>query len=260
MQLRYLGDAVDFGKYNLLRHLSGHQGEDKFPKYRIGVNWYLSKPEEVGDAGNTHGSRKGDVVLFEGIDADLASKLAIFNKPSRQTFKVFRNAGIFPDETLFHEEVLALAELEKRDAKLRRRTAWHGKALATLETADLILLDPDTGLEIESVTRTAKTGPKYAFLDEVSDYVANEQTVVITQFPRREGNIALFASQTICRLQELTNFDTEVVAVKYEAKPAMLFLLVIARSHRKVITARLKDLSRKSSELFSRIDPAMTFS
>ncbi|HEV2488092.1 MAG TPA: hypothetical protein VGT08_21400 [Terracidiphilus sp.] len=45
MQERYLGDVHDYIKFALLRHL------EKALDVRIGVNWYLTDPENNEDGG-----------------------------------------------------------------------------------------------------------------------------------------------------------------------------------------------------------------
>ena len=52
MQERYLGDSHDFLKYALLRHLSGELG------LRLGVDWYLTRPESVDCPGNNDGEKR----------------------------------------------------------------------------------------------------------------------------------------------------------------------------------------------------------
>lgn len=45
MKNQYIGDIGDYGKYGLLRFLSEHG-------IKIGVNWYLSKNDEIVIDGN----------------------------------------------------------------------------------------------------------------------------------------------------------------------------------------------------------------
>ena len=80
MQERYLGDSHDFLKYALLRHL--HRTLD----IRLGVNWYLTRPEHVDKAGNNDGEKRHHLKggAWRGIDPDLYDVIAKFDDPAHR--------------------------------------------------------------------------------------------------------------------------------------------------------------------------------
>ena len=46
MQNKFFGDIGDFGKYSLLRRI-----QEKAPKLRIGINWYLNEDKNTNNDG-----------------------------------------------------------------------------------------------------------------------------------------------------------------------------------------------------------------
>ena len=86
MQNQYVGDIGDFGKYGLLRHLTGMRG-DAAPEdaLRLGVVWYLfpdEAPKDPNKPDNRDGSltgylcdRRDNHEKFRNCDTDLYDAL-----------------------------------------------------------------------------------------------------------------------------------------------------------------------------------------
>lgn len=120
--------------------------------------------------------------------------------------------------------------------------------------ADIVLLDPDNGLELQSAGAVRKSGPRHAYLKEVADYIRREQTVSITQFPGMNKPAVGVAADCIRKLSELAGGDCEVHAVRYTANASLLFLAVVAREHRKAIHSGLKAMfTGLASDVFERM-------
>ena len=97
MQERYLGDSHDFIKYAFLRHLHRETG------LRIGLNWYLTRPEDVDRPGNNDGEKRHHLKssVWQGWDADLLERLRGFEKLSERKIDRFYGKGILPSGTCY---------------------------------------------------------------------------------------------------------------------------------------------------------------
>lgn len=123
MQERYLGDSHDYIKFALLRSLQ------KALDLRIGVNWYLTDPEN-----NRDGEQRDflDKPEWGRLDKPLLEKLRPFRRREYRTLKNFEQEGILPANTLFYEQKVPVRE---------DRSRWHKQALSALLNAGLIFLD-----------------------------------------------------------------------------------------------------------------------
>ena len=164
MQERYFGDAHDFVKFALLRHLRRALG------VRVGINWYLAPPETNGDGEHRAFLDSPD---WRDWDAELVDLLRPFRHPSGRALAAFPGAGILPADTpSFTEPVPAGG-----------RHDWHQRALRALAWADVVFLDPDNGFL--SLARQPANDPKYALFTEAADYRLLGKTVIGIQFAAR---------------------------------------------------------------------------
>src|SRR5690606_24549806 len=154
MQERYLGDSHDFIKYALLRHLAVATGP------RLGVNWYLTEPQNVDRPGNNDGEKRHHLAggAWQATDLELVERIGHFASPAERTLANVQRFGLLPSQALFHDDLVSGAE----------REAWHRSAMRKLGSADLVFLDPDNGFEVASAKR--RTIPKYALYSEAADY------------------------------------------------------------------------------------------
>ena len=169
MQERYLGDSHDFLKYALLRHLNGELG------LRLGINWYLTRPELVDRPGNNDGGMRQHLKgsTWKATDPELLEAIGRFDDPASRSLANVAAWGMLPADTTYFAEEVATTN----------RAAWHSRALDALGGTDLVFLDPDNGLEVASMS--ARTKPKYALFDEAKAYLDAGKAVVSIQFARQ---------------------------------------------------------------------------
>lgn len=186
MQEEYIGNERDYVKYALLRHLLNRLG------LRLGINWYLTNPTCVGDDSENYNKDIGylDKKQWAELDQYLFTKIDTL-KEKENTLADIRNLEIFPDDFIEFKDY-AHASKGKKDFC---RRVWHGKALGILQDAGLIFLDPDNGLEVDSMHEIPKTKPKYVHTglspkgdkmrNEIQDYLKEEKVVVCFQAKHR---------------------------------------------------------------------------
>lgn len=80
---------------------------------------------------------------------------------------------------------------EKIDVENREN--WHAKALKKLEKCDVVFLDPDNGLEVESAKGSKKKLSKYVLLNEIKSYFERGQSVIFYNHRARKQIDKYFA-------------------------------------------------------------------
>lgn len=215
MQERYLGDSHDFLKYALLRHLS------KSLDLRIGVNWYLTTPDQVDRPGNNDGEKRHHLKggVWRDADAELFGKVGKFDTVADRKLSNVASWEILPPDTCYFA-----AHVPADD-----RGSWHQNAIAELQPADLIFLDPDNGFEVTSMT--ARTRPKYSLFSEAADYVAAGKSVVAIQFARQCDPVQR-AIDIRSKLVSLVGSSADVPVIRGRVAPNLLFFSIVPGANR----------------------------
>lgn len=215
MQERYLGDSHDFLKYALLRHLS------KSLELRIGVNWYLTTPDQVDRPGNNDGEKRHHLKggVWRDADSELFEKIGKFDAVADRKLSNVAVWDILPPDTCY------FAAHVPADG----RRSWHQNAIAELQPADLIFLDPDNGFEVTSMT--ARTRPKYSLFREAADYVAAGKSVVAIQFARQCDPIQR-AVDIRSKLVSLVGSPADFPVIRGRVAPNLLFFSIVPGANR----------------------------
>lgn len=232
MQERYLGDSHDFIKYALLRHLHWTLG------VTIGVNWYLTKPDDVDASSNKDGEKRhhlrgGD---WERWDPELFQSIRQFSDKSQRRIASVEKAGILPSNTIYFEELVS------RDG----RNEWHNRARSALSPTDLVFLDPDNGFEIKSMTR--KSSPKYAMFAEAADYYRAGKIVVGIQFARQCDPIQR-AKETKAKLDAECGAKNLLSVVRGRVAPNILFISLAPSIYMAQMASALRSFADNSSKV-----------
>jgi hypothetical protein len=205
MQLRYLGDSHDYIKFALLRHLQ------RMLNVRIGVNWYLTDPENNRDGEQR---RYLDKPEWERLDKALLEKLRPFRKPGYRTFENFERDEILPKDTLYYKTKVCTEN---------GRSVWHEEAVSALSQANLIFLDQDNGFQVKSMTSRSQV--KYALYKEVFDYYEQGKIVVGIQFAAMVDPSAR-VKEVRQKLIQSEGCSLSLPVVRGRVTPNILFFLV----------------------------------
>ena len=234
MQNKYVGDVGDFGKYGLLRALTGHNPKEN-QKFSLGVVWHLVPDETHTNDGkhiryleDTDGNRKS----FQNCDEKLWGALQIIVKERRRSVASIKQAGILPDtpDTVFFSEEVPLDK--------EGRQGWLGRAKDTVAKCDLIFLDPDTGLECKSVRPGTKKSPKYAFFDELAIFCERgRRNLVIYHHLGRHKS----AEKQITHYRDAIRktLKAESFVMQYHRGTARAFFVIPARNHKGLFCSRM---------------------
>ena len=164
MQDRYAGDIGDYGKIGLLKCLQAHG-------FIIGVNWY--RVPELDIEKRKDGTFKQDdgKYLISGklkeCDPALAEILTWIAKNNRSV-RAIQNAELIPG-AVYYDEYLTVDGREE----------WNKRAARLFENVNLVFMDPDNGLLVKSVKKHSARSVKYAFYDEVKNYIDAGKSVLV---------------------------------------------------------------------------------
>ncbi len=201
MQDRYSGDVGDFGKFLLLRSLfSGHQN-------KLGVVWYLF-PNEFHNADGKHINYLNKI-KYQTCDPGLCEKLSDVVHGARLVMSLERG-GILQTNTIYFSERLdfhkkySTQRKKDKESRLLNRGAWLKRAIELVEPCNIIFLDPDNGLEIDSCKKLSqmKSG-KYAYYSEIKELSKGKDACVVYHHLNRHKKYGTHENQIKARVNEL---------------------------------------------------------
>ena len=247
MQNRYTGDIGDFGKYGLLRTLTG--GDDE--GLSLAVVWYLTPDESHNRDGRHTGyleldERKGR--QFTRCDEELYRALGGIVREGERHVTAVEGSGLLPPETAYHGEILDLrTQTSGRGARGRAvresaREEWNGEALRATEGRDIVFLDPDNGLETGRVDRAAPGSQKYAYYDELRPYLGRGQSLVVYHHLNRGSRSQ---NQIFSRQREiLERLGQRALAMRYHRGSPRAFIVIPQPEHRGGIMDRIREMTQ----------------
>ena len=178
MRHNFVNDIGDYAKYALLRALCGSGPVD----VRLGVIWYLTEHGAHNGDGRkrAHLSDRG----WEDLDPELLTAMLQIEGRLRDqddlSLSLIENSGILPAGTAYFSEAVPHAggSAQQRAAD---RAAWFGRARKAVDNCNLIFLDPDNGLQVQSAPVTSPQAGKYATIPEIATLIESGAAVVLYQ-------------------------------------------------------------------------------
>ena len=240
MQDRFVGDIGDFGKYGLLRALTGLWPLLP-PKDRLslGVVWYRN---EGAKGGPNEGQNVGylfdpqSAPLFNDLDPDLFSCLKdiVCNKRNLEEIEASNILGK-GDEAFFYKICVPKEQDEREE--------WFNNALEHTKSKDVVFLDPDTGI----IPQSAKDHRKHIYPSEVKKIISATrcQTVIAYQhYARTPKDREMQMQQWRAAIQGFLGHPM-VLSTSQRA-----FIILPASDHVERIDDRLRELTRRWSKYF----------
>jgi len=213
MKNQYFGDVNDFRKYGLLRAFAA-------AGLSIGVCWLLTADDAGGD-----GELRGYLSKpsrWRRYDADLYDRLQQLQQPGVPRSVTYASKwGLVPGATYFDEELTDNSD---------KRNDYFRAALAALRGCDVLFLDPDNGVEVQSTARGKRGSTKYIYWSELHEAYDNGHSLLVYQhFPRVERK--RFVPFLADRLRD----ELGAPCVEGFATPHVAFFLVRQDRHRAAV-------------------------
>lgn len=177
MQDRYVGDVGDFGKYALLRHLTGGK--------RLGVAWYLY-PDESHNADGKHVRYLEEPGTWRDLDPVAFEHMGVLVQQGLRCVAAVEASGVLPD-AVFASERLDCASRSASEREAWRRE-WFERVQARLTEAEVVFADPDNGLYPDDGYRWGRVKHwKSIPLSEVAALADGRCAVIYHHNTRRKG-------------------------------------------------------------------------
>jgi hypothetical protein len=240
MQDRYFGDVGDFGKYGLLRVLSGLWGG---PKFKLGVVWYMF-PNENHNADGKHlgylrkprDYRDCDEQLYDKLRELLYDDLWRIIEANRN-LTIAEKSGLLPEGTIFYGKEQTVS------AQFSVQKEWFTDALTKTALADLVFLDPDNGIECKSASRTSKKGPKYVYWEDIDAFVERGQSVVIYHhLGRTGGSHPEQVEDKLRQMRERFGNGFESSAAIFKRGTSRAYFVLASPRHKDLLRQRLSEM------------------
>jgi hypothetical protein len=231
MQNRYAGDVGDFLKLGLLRHLAAAPTAEG-AGLSIALNWYLA-PDEAHNADGKHVAYLNPAnrqhQSLASCDPDLVQRLSRVVASGRSVEALEASGALPPGCATYHEMLLTGEDPAAR-------LAWHHRALAVVDQAEVVCTDPDNGICFVPCKPKLH---KYALIAELADYARRGQSLVAYQHADRS---AYARDQAVQRLEDLATAvdQTPVATIIGRRGSCRFFLVTAADGHAARLTAALR--------------------
>ncbi|MCH7998799.1 MAG: hypothetical protein IIA91_04875, partial [Chloroflexi bacterium] len=250
MQNKYVGDIGDYGKYSLLRALSGADDNESL---RLAVVWYL-RPDDKKPGGNQTGYL-GQPDKYAALDPKVFNSLSKIVKLKRRNVRSVRKARLFPGEPVYFEEWVPA------NRKLADRREWLERAVTDVAECDLVFLDPDNGLRLYKGEglRLEDEPPnsKHVYFDEVMHYMGPDKSVpdksvVVIHHATPMLSVDQQIATALAEIDRLVEGSAGAFALRYHRfAPVRLFFVIPADRDRNLLFARAAELCRVHGADFS---------
>lgn len=254
MQDRYTGDVGDFGKYGLLRCLTGQmETPPSTVLMRLGVVWYLYPDEShnadgkyTGYLDDTHANHS----RYRVCDPDLYDTMRRLVKTGRRNILAVQRNRILPVDTAYYEPSLSFPRQMPRSERESARADWFTGSLHATTDADVIFVDPDNSLSDPangintSIDPLRKTGPKYVFIADLRAFYQRGQSLVVYHHLNRRGTALEQTLRVAESLKASLGLPDLPRSLLYRRGSSRAYFIVPQERHRTILQSRVSDLLR----------------
>lgn len=246
MQHMYVGDIGDYGKYGLLRAIMPSTS-------KLGIVWYLVPNESHLNDGR-HISYLSSLKYID-CDRGLFFILKDIVSSRQRSISQIEKSAIFPTDTAYYSHYLTYDGIKANSPTGRlnralKREQWLNKALEVVSDCDAVFLDPDNGLETQSVSKHSAKAPKYAFYDEIEKFLAVTDTLIIYHHLSRNGDHLSQIKQRENHLTELAGQSYKVISLRFRPySPRAYFVMTNQEYIKSIVTEFVKSNWKQCFEL-----------
>ena len=210
MQERYLGDVHDYFKFLFLKFLSSNL------KMKIGLNWYLVNPFDLG----TNEIQKND---GEKRNYLFNSHLKMYDCVLIKEFKKLkkkklRNIHSFTKHTHLKPYINFFDDF----IDMNNRKQWLLKSLNHHKNEKIIFLDPDNGFIKE---KNGKSSLKYILPEDCKLILDHKKIIIFCQFQSFRKNTYSHISEVLQNLENC-GLKTSVPIIRNRTGPNTFFITI----------------------------------
>lgn len=242
MQDRFVGDIGDFGKYGLLRALTGiHPPLPPKERLSLGIVWCVPDEQTITKTPEGHGQSISYLFnekvesRFQRCDPALfnALKNIVYSARNLQGVDLSQILGSY---TTFYDVPI--------NHNVRKQ--WIDDAVSHTSKAKIVFLDPDVGMadaEGNAPKKTSyqsKDASNYIFLSEITPFMQGKTVIIYQSFGRHISHLDQVKKWEIQLRNRFPEVD--IITLKFKARPPRAFIILPAAKHAKTIDARLEKM------------------
>ena len=222
MQNRYVGDVGDYGKYALLRRLSGSENG---LSVGLGVVWCLFPDENQKNDGSYISYLEN--YEFTELDPGLHGILDRIVSSGQRSVIAISEYGCLPLSTIFFADPISSAKGARiaPAERILHREAWLRACLNETQKCELVFFDPDNGLEVSSVPKHHPKAGKYIYWNELAPFWQRGNTLLIYHHLNRTVSAA--RQVEVLAVRFATEFDqARIVPLVFRRGSSRVFWLI----------------------------------
>jgi hypothetical protein len=249
MQDRYAGDVGDFGKFLLLKALFSDS------IFCLGVVWYLVPDDDNNDGLHISYVNKSD---YLNCDVEICNKLKKVIMSGQRSVKMLERARLLPLDTEYFSERLdfhftytSQSQLDKNEREKRRET-WLNNAISAVSKCNVVFLDPDNGLQIDSCKKIHQIkAHKFSYYSEISKLAEDKHSTVIYHHLNRHDSHANQIETRVNELRKEIKPTGKIFAVRFRPySPRAYFILTDSNAENCIRESLMKMLSKSGGKFW----------
>ncbi|MDC3091079.1 hypothetical protein OA848_01680 [Rickettsiales bacterium] len=225
MQERYLGDIHDFMKLHFIEFVS------KKIKKKIGLNWYLTDPKNIGN--NELSLNHGEQRKFVSEQKYLVKNKKLINELKNLVKKKNRLITNYTKNSYLNSYL----NFYNKKITLSNRQKWFENSLFFFKHNDVLFLDPDNGLITKSVSISSKKSIKYISYNEIKKLYNSGKTIIFCQFQSFNVNHKLMLKNKISEIYEHTHIKINSPIIRNRCSPNTFFISIIQENYKKKLNS-----------------------
>ena len=243
MQNKYVGDVGDFGKYGLLRFLSGLK-EDSTSDLGLrlasfGTSTLTTLIARTAGSHTTLQTAQSTAPDFAIVTHRFTRHFVRWWPEATAISPRFGAEGILPPDTTFYERPLPYTPGTPRPSRQANRENWLTGALEATIGSELVFFDPDNGVS-EKADRFGKASLKHVFVEEIRPFLERGQSLVIYHHLSRLGKAHQQIEHLRGSLRSSLGMLRRPLALWYRRGTARVYFIAAQERHESIVEARLK--------------------
>jgi hypothetical protein len=196
----------------------------------MALAWYLF-PDEGHNADGKHIAYLGRSE-FRNCDPDLHDQMQALVSKKRRNITAIEKSKILGAKTLFHSKELDLRDLPTSGGKVGRqqredeREAWLSDCVTKTEGADVVLFDPDNGLEGSKPKPLANKGPKFLYWSDLEPFTERNQSLIIYNHASRQGTVYEQITRRLSQIKERIPYGSNAMALLWRRFSVRYFIVI----------------------------------
>jgi hypothetical protein len=252
MQDHYVGDVGDFGKYGLLNTVLECSGGEVC----LGVNWYyVEGPKQENGDGKYIGYldlENRNMRKYEDYRRCFPEIFAVLKTivgAETRTIAAIEESGIIGEGVVYYRKAVSTPHLHhtRREAA---REEWFAGSLECLSDADIIFLDPDNGIQPDSLKKSHKRAGKYFFRDECREYFARGTSLILYHHRNRKPEKEYY--DDFRKLHQAIDPSAKVFILRFRRFSVRDYIFIAQKEHEELFGRVVRELTSKPHDfLFS---------